>query len=92
MIPQTHGYRALFLLTRPSRDVTAHACKMRDHAGISTHTSLAGRDEIPWLYVVIMQFLLTRPSRDVTNALTKQTTNMLFLLTRPSRDVTHSQT
>ena len=33
-----------FLLTRPSRDVTYQALLYVDRAGISTHTSLAGRD------------------------------------------------
>ena len=34
----------IFLLTRPSRDVTEAYLKKQELAQISTHTSLAGRD------------------------------------------------
>ena len=37
---------------------------------ISTHTSLAGRDESNWMNPIgLCVFLLTRPSRDVTNGI-----------------------
>ena len=56
-----------FLLTRPSRDVTAIWTEMCGAINISTHTSLAGRDAIQTaLCVALRLFLLTRPSRDVT--------------------------
>ena len=58
----------VFLLTRPSRDVTLkHPAKTRRIA-ISTHTPLAGRDAMTTSTAVEhMSFLLTRPSRDVTD-------------------------
>ena len=57
----------IFLLTRPSRDVTREREQLVAAWRISTHTSLAGRDG-----ALIARrkskalFLLTRPSRDVT--------------------------
>ena len=64
-----------------------------DLSVISTHTSLAGRDNV--LYVdntVNPIFLLTRPSRDVTELPGRQYSSRKFLLTRPSRDVTYGIT
>ena len=58
-------------------------------AFISTHTSLAGRDEAAIALSKAMKFLLTRPSRDVTAGAFRVLPGVLqFLLTRPSRDVT----
>ena len=78
-----------FLLTRPSRDVTVKQRILPDNTTISTHTSLAGRDndlcvDRPAVY----PFLLTRPSRDVTCNNRLRCRFHRFLLTRPSRDVT----
>ena len=60
----------LFLLTRPSRDVTEEFLNGERHYNISTHTSLAGRDnEGNSAEESLKKFLLTRPSRDVTHSL-----------------------
>ena len=57
----------IFLLTRPSRDVTDTQPSISAQASISTHTSLAGRDSTrPITQETALVFLLTRPSRDVT--------------------------
>ena len=57
----------LFLLTRPSRDVTANGQITAVAGAISTHTPLAGRDiRTESGRVWNIRFLLTRPSRDVT--------------------------
>ena len=56
-----------FLLTRPSRDVTPLPFLTLPSLIISTHTSLAGRDDvIASANDSPARFLLTRPSRDVT--------------------------
>ena len=80
-----------FLLTRPSRDVTFWKKHRLHHRWISTHTPLAGRDNINFYNkLAVLRFLLTRPSRDVTIFLVLSTSFHRFLLTRPSRDVTSS--
>ena len=56
---------------------------------ISTHTSLAGRDEAIKAVNDSAKFLLTRPSRDVTKMSPASSSIWSFLLTRPSRDVTY---
>ena len=59
--------RKIFLLTRPSRDVTVSYIADTISKCISTHTSLAGRDFYrSIIYYSDWRFLLTRPSRDVT--------------------------
>ena len=59
--------RGIFLLTRPSRDVTQKGDVLAISSYISTHTSLAGRDGDEYVDAQFgSTFLLTRPSRDVT--------------------------
>ena len=78
-----------FLLTRPSRDVTKSERYNSLFSVISTHTSLAGRDNTSIRQrSEDVRFLLTRPSRDVTLSQSILLLWMQFLLTRPSRDVT----
>ena len=61
---------ATFLLTRPSRDVTALRVPIWNNCIISTHTPLAGRDILAGeVREEMLIFLLTRPSRDVTHPL-----------------------
>ena len=85
------GITGKFLLTRPSRDVTEEGSVQYYALSISTHTPLAGRDN---LNLSVQEhdftFLLTRPSRDVTRTRSVISPIGIFLLTRPSRDVTHS--
>ena len=56
----------IFLLTRPSRDVTKGLTGDVAAIRISTHTPLAGRDAAWLKELKTRRFLLTRPSRDVT--------------------------
>ena len=83
------GRWSRFLLTRPLRDVTFTEAILCGTTAISTHTPLAGRDnllvddKIP-----ISLFLLTRPLRDVTRIWGHGIQDLIFLLTRPLRDVT----
>ena len=60
-----------FQLTRPSRGVTLdEADKYPNASKISTHTPLAGRDNLMFLVLVcFLIFQLTRPSRGVTRAI-----------------------
>ena len=63
----------LFLLTRPSRDVTKIWIRNARAKGISTHTPLAGRDLLFFFKLsYFLEFLLTRPSRDVTYCINQQ--------------------
>ena len=55
------GY-APFLLTRPSRDVTAVFMDSKLFDSISTHTSLAGRDIIRSYKIIIMFMISTHTS------------------------------
>ena len=78
-----------FLLTRPLRDVTQCILESGYCRTISTHTPLAGRDNMRHFFVQgPIGFLLTRPLRDVTKKKTKHKPLWQFLLTRPLRDVT----
>ena len=79
----------IFLLTRPSRDVTQARTVYNAGQNISTHTSLAGRDRTSNRSAQnVITFLLTRPPRDVTKLVSNKNNIDKFLLTRPSRDVT----
>ena len=67
----------LFLLTRPSRDVTELIANGDNYGLISTHTPLAGRDETHQKPLTPnRKFLLTRPSRDVTDEMSSQPAHM----------------
>ena len=78
-----------FLLTRPSRDMTARDISRARMAGVflltrpSRDVTTRGRE-----CGAGIRFLLTRPSRDVTKNFYCDQTVRAFLLTRPSRDVT----
>ena len=83
------GRIGIFLLTRPSRDVTypARISKYFHRIFLLTRPSrdvtfFNGRQ------YKRLQFLLTRPSRDVTKRSAGMNIRLQFLLTRPSRDVT----
>ena len=80
---------AEFLLTRPLRDVTGILLLSFQISSISTHTPLAGRDNISTCRNAQKnEFLLTRPLRDVTRSGDYDNAALEFLLTRPLRDVT----
>ncbi len=58
-------------------------------ANISTHTPLAGRDDLCMdMNFAELKFLLTRPSRGATRYPSRKTQTEIFLLTRPSRGAT----
>ena len=81
---------SLFLLTRPSRDVTLLRMEVGDVMSyISTHTSLAGRDGPLDAagHPIRISTHTSLAGRDLlfTYLIIK---NFIFLLTRPSRDVT----
>ena len=79
----------MFLLTRPSRGVTEHIQLFSGRYQVSTHTPLAGRDDVfPSADKPFREFLLTRPSRGVTKLRNDHCAVCVFLLTRPSRGVT----
>ena len=66
-VPLFKNLTLMFLLTRPSRDVTVFVLLYQQLPYVSTHTSLAGRDLYHISNFLYKTFLLTRPSRDVTH-------------------------
>ena len=79
----------LFLLTRPSRDVT-YGMRLLHSQHLQFLLTRPSRDVTGTAvaYLELDTFLLTRPSRDVTVTNGSFRFVLIFLLTRPSRDVT----
>ena len=79
----------IFLLTRPSRDVTCALIHLCGQHNISTHTPLAGRDifalKANYGYTISTHTPLA--GRDMGSP-DVRSVQLVFLLTRPSRDVT----
>ena len=79
----------IFLLTRPSRDVTHTGCRsIHKQSNFYSHAPRGTWPKWPEGTIRIKKFLLTRPSRDVTRSPAHFSGRHKFLLTRPSRDVT----
>ena len=82
-----------FLLTHPSRDVTntAFSCKSRSLV-ISTHTSLAGCDELYSQFPPSSRYFYSHIPRGMwrISGIHSKFLNW-FLLTHPSRDVTETE-
>ena len=66
-LPPSFLTSVTFLLTRPSRGATTSTTGLSSSLYVSTHTPLAGRDELRTCDgSLVHEFLLTRPSRGAT--------------------------